>query len=123
MAYAQRKVASDMLVLKIISGATTTDLVTTFKDVSHGRTVAEVDVGAVKDTFRLVKAGRTTGSFTGTCASEGAAIAGMTAGLVVGFSHDMNGGLSGSALITSVTDASGGLDGAQTIAWSMMQVA
>lgn len=119
MAYANRKRAADLAVLAIGSDS----LLTTFRDVSHTKTVAEVDVGAAQDTYRLVKGGRISGAFEGELIGEGAAVASLVVGAMATFSHDLNSAsaVTGCGLITSVASRSGGVDGAQTIAWTMVQ--
>jgi hypothetical protein len=123
MAWSSRKDATDVGTLTVNS----IDLKAYFRDASETRTAAEIDVGAVNDTYRVVKAGRITGTLEVEVAAEGADLltTASTLGTVVTFSHDLNldTPVAGSALITGTSRRSGGVDGAQTQTFSLTIIA
>ena len=123
MAWSSRKDATDVGTLTVNS----IDLKAYFRDASETRTAAEIDVGAVNDTYRVVKAGRITGTLEVEVAAEGADLltTASTLGTVVTFSHDLNLAtpVAGSALITGTSRRSGGVDGAQTQTFSLTIIA
>ena len=103
----------------------TVDLLAKFRDVSNTLNVAEVDVGAVKDTWKQVRGGRLSGSLEVEVAGEALDV--MTtvflAGALLGFSHNLMGSsITGCGLITSKSNRSGGVDGAQTQTFTMTVV-
>jgi len=114
--YSNRKDATDVGTL--ILG--TTDIKALFRDASETRSAAEIDVGAVNDPYRWVKAGRLTGTLEVEVACEGSDLMTSYIGSVIVYSHDLNGtAKTGSALLSSKSLRSGGMDGAQSATFSL----
>ena len=122
MAWNSRLTAKDLGQITV----NTVALLAYFRDLTSTKSVAEIDVGAVNDTYRVVKGGRVTGTLEIEVAAEGADLlnTASTLGTWVAYSHNLNGtATTGSALITSSSRRAGGVDGAQTQTFSLSIIA
>jgi hypothetical protein len=116
MAWDSRKASNDVVVLSV-GGS---DILATFRDVTDDQSVAEIDAGAVMDTYVVLVPGRKTRTVSVTVAVEDEPYVKALVGTNVAFTANLAGtATSGTALLTKATHATGGVDGAQTCAFDL----
>ena len=117
-AAATRKKASDLTTLTV-GGV---NVLAKYRDASDTQTVGEVATGAVMDTWKQVRGGQLSGSMEVEVAGEGSDVmnAVFVAGAIIAFTHDIMGTqVTGSGLLVSKGNRTGGIDGAQTQTFTM----
>jgi hypothetical protein len=116
MAWNSRKASKDAVALNV-GGS---DILALFRDTGSRKAAADIDLGAVKDTYKITGAGRITWDIPITVAVEDQPFVLALVGTNVTFSHDLAGtATTGTAMLLDADHQSGGMDGAQTCAFTL----
>jgi hypothetical protein len=123
--YADRKTAQNNLGSTGTCTIATIDIKGVVRDATHTQQYNMIDVRAINDPGVWQKVGTKSGTLEFECANEGAEImvAAFDAKATVAFTHTILGtAKSGSAVISSHTRGSGGVDGAPTERFTLQEM-